>query len=315
DKCLAGVHAQTFQDFKTVVVDNGSSDGSPDLIEDAYPWVHLIRLPRNFGFCRANNIALEMCNSDYAALLNNDAIPDKDWLYQLVSALEKNPDAGFCASKMLYHDRPHVIDRAGDGYTTAGAGLLHGRGLKDDQFYQKPWIFGASAGAAIYRMSMLMDIGFFDEDFFLIYEDVDLSFRAQLFGYNCAYVPEAVVYHLATRSIGYDSPTAVYYGHRNLEWVYFKNMPWRLLIITAVNHTIYNWVAFLYFSINGHAKTYTRAKTDAIKSMKVIMKKRAQIQSRRKRGDRELWRLFNRELLLNRFTNRLKANRESTIHS
>ncbi len=81
-------------------------------------------------------------------------------------------------------------------------------------------MFGACAGAALYRTQMLNDIGLFDEDFFLVYEDVDLSFRAQLRDYKCIYVPDAVVYHQAGSSIGDDSPISVYYSHRNLEWVY-----------------------------------------------------------------------------------------------
>jgi GT2 family glycosyltransferase len=128
----------------------------------------------------------------------------------LIGALESCPEAGFAASKMLYYDNPEIIDRAGDSYTRAGAG---------------EWIFGACAGAALYRTRMLRDTGIFDEDFFLLYEDVDLSFKAQLKGYKCLYVPEAIVHHKASSSIIYDSPTSVYYGHRNLEWVYIKNMP------------------------------------------------------------------------------------------
>jgi hypothetical protein len=306
EKCLDGIKQQTFRDFKAIVVDNGSSDESPELIEKEYPWVQLIRLPKNFGFCRANNIAIKMCDSAYVALLNNDAIPEKAWLHHLVRTLDKNKEAGFCASKMLYHDRPNVIDRAGDGYTIAGAGLLHGRGKRDDQFHQNKWIFGASGGAAIYRMSMLRDIGLFDEDFFLIYEDVDLSFRAQLSGYKCAYVPEAVVYHLATQTIGYDSATSIYYGHRNLEWVYIKNMPWRLVIKTAVCHIMYNLAALCYFSIKGHTRTYIKAKMDAIKSLKIVMNKRKYIQKRRKSEDKDLWFLFNHELFFHRIMHRLK---------
>jgi GT2 family glycosyltransferase len=91
---------------------------------------------------------------------------------------------------------------------------------------------------------MLRDIGLFDEDFFLLYEDVDLSFRAQLRGYKCLYVPEAVVHHKVSSSIIYDSPTSVYYSHRNLEWVYIKNMPSGLILKTIFSHITYDMVAF-----------------------------------------------------------------------
>ena len=86
--------------------------------------------------------------------------------------------------------------------------MLRGRGKTSDAYNEKEYVFGACAGAALYRTEMLRDIGLFDEGFFLLYEDVDLSFRAQLRGYKCIYVPEAVVYHVGSGSIGDDTPTS-----------------------------------------------------------------------------------------------------------
>ena len=136
--------------------------------------------------------------------LNNDAVPDTMWLKHLVEALDSYPEAGFAASKMFFYDDPETIDRAGDAYSRAGTGLLRGQGESASNYNKQEWIFGACAGAALYRTVMLNDIGLFDEDFFLLYEDVDLSFRAQLKGYRCLLVPDAVVYHKASSSIVYD---------------------------------------------------------------------------------------------------------------
>jgi GT2 family glycosyltransferase len=151
---------------------------------------------------------------------------------------------------------------------------------------------------------MLSDIGFFDEDFFLLYEDVDLSFRAQLKGYKCLYVPEAVVYHKASSSIVYDSPISVYYSHRNLEWVYIKNMPGPLIVKTIFPHVIYDIAAFFYFLICGRGKDFIRAKKDAVKGLKKTLEKRQQIQANRRVDDRYIWNLLSKELFLHRLTRR-----------
>jgi GT2 family glycosyltransferase len=201
---------------------------------------------------------------------------------------------------MLYYDRPEVIDRCGDGYTRAGAGLLRGRGEPAGHYGRREWIFGACAGAALYRTSMLKDIGLFNEDFFLLYEDVDLSFRAQLKGYKCLYVPEALVYHKGSGSLVHDSPLSVYYSHRNLEWVYIQNMPSQLIPRTIIPHMIYNIAALCYFIMRGRGMDYLRAKKDALKGLKPALKKRRQIQSSRTVDDSTIWGLLDRPALLAR---------------
>ena len=303
-ECLESLRGQAYKPLDITLVDNGSIDGSVDFVTQTYPEVRTIALQNNTGFSAANNNALKNVRSEYVALLNNDAVAHPMWLKKLVNALEMHPKAGFAASKMLFYDNPNVIDRAGDAYTRAGTGLLRGRGVSADKCNRQKWIFGACAGAALYRTEMLRDIGFFDEDFFLLYEDVDLSFRAQLKGYKCLYVPEAVVYHKASSSIVYDSPISVYYSHRNLEWVYIKNMPGPLIVKTIFPHVIYDIAAFFYFLICGRGKDFIRAKKDAVKGLKKTLEKRQQIQANRKVDDRYIWNLLNKELFLHRLTRR-----------
>ena len=303
-ECLESLRGQAYKPLDITLVDNGSIDGSVDFVTQTYPEVRTIALQNNTGFSAANNIALKNIRSEYVALLNNDAVAHPMWLKNLVNALETHPKAAFAASKMLFYDNPNVIDRAGDAYTRAGTGLLRGRGVSADKCNRQEWIFGACAGAALYRTEMLSDIGFFDEDFFLLYEDVDLSFRAQLKGYKCLYVPEAVVYHKASSSIVYDSPISVYYSHRNLEWVYIKNMPGPLIVKTIFPHVIYDIAAFFYFLIHGRGKDFIRAKKDAVKGLKKTLEKRQQIQANRKVDDRYIWNLLSKELFLHRLTRR-----------
>jgi len=311
DECLRAVIEQDFNDFRIIVVDNGSTDGSVDFVKRRFPQVTLIPLAWNTGFCRGNNVALETVREPFVALLNNDAVPESSWLGTLVAALEENREAGFAASLMLCHRQPKVIDRAGDGYTTAGVPILRKRGRPASEAGQKAWVFGASAGAAIYRMAMLNRVGFFDEDFFLLQEDVDLSFRAQLMGYRCLYVPEARVYHHGSTSIIHDSPLSVYYGHRNLEWVYGKNMPDRLLSRTVFLHGIYGALSFLFFSAGRRGGIYVKAKLDAARGWKRMMVKRKSIQERRIISDTETVALLDQETFFSRFTMRLKRKGEN----
>ncbi len=157
-ECLEGLKRQTYLFFSTIVVDNGSTDGSADFISENFPEIKLIALKENLGFAAANNAALKIIKTKYVALLNNDAIPENIWLEKLVKALNDNSKAGFAASKMVFHDNTNVIDRVGDAYTDAGVALLRGRCEESEKFNQKEWIFGACAGAAIYRMDMLQQI-------------------------------------------------------------------------------------------------------------------------------------------------------------
>lgn len=307
-ECLEGLRNQQYQGFSTVLVDNGSSDGSIDYVAGNHPEVKIIGLPRNIGFPAANNIALKGLRTEYVALLNNDAIPDPLWLMNLLKAMERYPEAGFVASKMLFNGNRGVIDRAGDSYTRAGVGHLRGRGAPAEHYDEQEWIFGACAGAALYRGAMLEKIGLFDEDFFLIYEDVDLSFRAQLMGYRCLYVPEAVVYHRGSSSLVHDSPVSVYYGHRNLEWVYLQNMPELLIRKTVGEHVIYGIGAFLFFASKGRVKDFIKAKLHALKGLKTSLRKRRRIQAARIVTDAYIWSLLERERFLPRLAMRFEGS-------
>jgi hypothetical protein len=293
------------------LVDNGSVDGSLGLVHRRYPEVETIPLKKNMGFAAANNVVIRSVNTEYVALLNPDTIPDPRWLEQLVRALEKNPQAGSAASKMLLCGKPNFIDRAGDVYTTAGTALLKGRGEPSNSFNQEEWVFGACAGAALYRRCLFEDVGLFDEDFFLLYEDVDLSFRSQLAGYKCIYAPEAIVYHIGSSSIGDDTPTSVYYSHRNLEWVFIKNMPSSLIKRTIVPHIIYNIAAGMFFISKGRGGDCLRAKWDAFKGIRNVIRKRHKIQENKKVVDGYIWNLLEKEHLLPRLTRRLKTDSSS----
>ncbi|MCG6882076.1 MAG: glycosyltransferase family 2 protein [Deltaproteobacteria bacterium] len=306
--CLNSLQAQEFKKFETIVVDNGSSDGSVEWVHRHHPEVRVVPLSSNQGFCAANNIGYRLINTKYVALLNNDAVAHPLWLESLVDALEKNNQAGFAASKILHYEKPDTIDRAGDSYTRAGVGLLRGRGMSFHTYEKPEWIFGACAAAALYRKGMIDEIGFFDEDFFLLHEDVDLSFRAQLKGYRCLYVPAAEVYHKTSSSIVRDSNISIYYGHRNMEWVYLQNMPGRLLGRTIVLHLAHMVGSFIYFSCRGQIRNILRAKWDAFRHIKAVLQKRRRIQKGKRVEDVYIWNLLESEHFLTRYMTHVQRN-------
>jgi GT2 family glycosyltransferase len=178
----------------------------------------------NPGFRRAIELGL-----DYAAPFNNDAVADKHWLKHLVDYLDKNPGVGIAACKLLSADGKH-LDSTGDYYTIWGLPYPRGRGESDlDKYDAQTDVFGASGGASLYRVKMLEEVGLLDEDFFAYYEDVDLSFRAQLAGWKVRYVPTSLVYHQIGATSGKIKGFTTYQTLKNLPLLLWKNVPWRIL--------------------------------------------------------------------------------------
>jgi GT2 family glycosyltransferase len=224
--CLASLREQTFKDFDVVLVDNGSTDGSVAFAGHNFPEVRVLSLGENKGFSAGVNAGIRASRAEYVALLNNDTETDSGWLEVLVRAAEAHPEAGSFASKLVDFDDRRMLDGAGDALRLSGLPYRLGHGEPDrGQYDRTTFVLSACAAAALYRRSMLDEVGLFDEDFFAYCEDGDLSMRAQLAGYRCLYVPEAVVYHLGSASTGKRSPFAVRLGTRNSLCLLVKNLP------------------------------------------------------------------------------------------
>src|ERR671910_2429996 len=225
--CLGSLRDQSFRVFETIVVDNGSVDSSITFVEEHFPEVDVVALGENLGIAAAFNAGIEASTLEYVVLLNNDTEQDPGWLEALVRAAEDHPEAGLFASKLVdFHDRG-VLDGAGDAMRLSGLPYRLGHGERDrGQFDEPGYVFGACAAAALYRKSLFEEVGLFDEDFVSYCEDGDLSFRAQLAGHRCFYVPDAVVYHLGSASTGGKrSPTAIRLGSRNSLSLLVKDLP------------------------------------------------------------------------------------------
>jgi len=282
EECLTSLSKQTFKAFETILVDNGSSDGSVEFVETNFPVVKIVRLDKNEGFCRGNNIGLQHARGDFIALLNNDTLVDMQWLEELYRAITKHSHVGICASCIVNYYSRDVLDTAGDGFDLCGVGYKIGEGMPVTEFQKERYVFGACAGAVLYRRSMIDEIGFFDERFFALGEDLDLSFRARLAGYKCLYVPGAIVYHKIGRTVGRNSDFLLYHSRRNVEYTFFKNMPFPLIIATLPLHIIYNLLTFAQAFFDKRINVYLKAKKDFIKNFREIYGLRKEIQKKRK---------------------------------
>ncbi len=285
--CLDSLRTQTRPADEIFVVDNGSTDGSRELVRDYYPDVALITLDHNTGFAYANNVAIQQATGDYIALLNNDLVLEPTWVKAMAAALEANTSLGSCASKMLLYHQRDTIDSAGIDFLIGGTGRNRAGGLRDAFPFDQPgYVFGACAGAAIYRRSMLREIGSFDETLNTYYEDVDLAFRAQLAGYDCLYIPEAVAYHHHGASS--DSRRRDYFLARNSLLVLLKNMPGPLLRRYAL-HLVWSQLGYaLSFARRGHGPIYARGRRHALRQFPDIMRARRAIQGTARRRPDDL---------------------------
>ena len=301
EECLDSLSKQTFKDFETILVDNGSVDGSAEFVETNFPAVKIVRLDKNEGFCRGNNIGLQHASGTFIALLNNDTLVDMYWLEELYRAMTKHSHVGICASCIVNYYLRDVLDTAGDGFDLCGVGYKIGEGMPVTEFQKERYVFGACAGAVLYRRSMIDDIGFFDERFFALGEDLDLSFRARLAGYKCLYVPGAIVYHKIGRTVGQNSDFLLYHSRRNVEYTYFKNMPFPLIIATLPLHIIYNLLTFYQALLQKRIAVFIKAKKDFIKNFKKIYKLRKKIQEKRKISLKKLFFSFYKDYLCYKF--------------
>jgi GT2 family glycosyltransferase len=279
---MPSLAAQRFTDFEVVVVDNGSSDGSRELIAQSWPDVRLIALAQNIGFAAAVNRGIASTRSQYVALVNNDIELDPDWLGALVAALDADPRAASAACKLLsFHDRA-VLDGAGDELTWSGVARRRGFGERDTGQYETGgYVFSACAGAALYRRSAFERVGLFDEDFFAYFEDVDWGFRAQLAGYRCRYVPTAVAYHMAAATTDRSPGLGTYLRARNRIALVLKNFPLGHLVRHAPDLLLEEIMGCVAAARDGHAALVPRALSDAVRALPRTLRKRREIQRRR----------------------------------
>ncbi len=263
--CLNAVFSQTYQNFEVFFVDNGSSDSSLKIVKNNFPAVNIIKLDKNYGFAKANNIGIEQAlkkkNIHFIVFLNNDTRVYKQWLASLLETANKSPSVGMVSSKALFPNG--IIQNAGlsleKGLVSGkegGSSLGYGLPDKHPAFINDVEIFAPGGVAALFKRKVLEEIGFFDEDFFAYAEDFDLGLRARLQGWRCLLSTNAKLVHYHSRTGGVNSKFKLFHTTRNRFFVAYKNFPFPLFI------------RFIFYLIIKKIHNYKHSRTTTIEYIK-----------------------------------------------
>lgn len=258
EACLDSLLADDYQG-QLLVVDNASTDGSYELLEK-YPTVNVIRLDYNTGFCGAVNAGIRAAETEYVILLNNDVEVEKGFVLELEKAMDDNPKAFSGNAQMRMLKNPEYMDNAGDYYCALGWAYDYGKGKKVAAKYQKPRrIFAACGGAAIYRKRIFDQIGLFDEKHFAYLEDIDIGYRARIYGYENIYVPNAIVYHAGSGASGSKyNEFKTNLSSRNSIYLIVKNMPLFQIVLNLPFLILGFMVKTVFFILKGMGRLYIR---------------------------------------------------------
>lgn len=312
-RCLNGLRGQTRRPDRILLIDNDSQENP---IVDGEPWlagVELIRSDVNLGFAAANNQAALLCaDSEWLALLNPDAVPDVQWLEELMHAAVTHPEYASFACRQLNASQPGRLDGAGDALTRAGRPFRRGFGAPAESAYGlADEVFSACGAAMLIRRKVFLSLDGFDADFFCYLEDVDLGYRLRLAGHRCRYIPTAAVFHEGSALTGWRSDFSTYHGHRNLEWVYVKNTPGWLLALYLPGHLLLLAAAMVRCAQRGQLRVFLKAKADAIRGLTKALQKRRGIQSSRKASISEIHQALSPEWRIAPFASGIGFERSS----
>ena len=280
--CLQSLYRQEFDDFQTILVDNGSTDGSVGFVRENFPQVTIISFAENRGFSAAVNAGIAASSSRYIALLNNDALVQPLWLKELVGALDAHAEVGSGASKILFFSDPATVNSAGDEFSWFGVAYQKRLTRGDAGLFNTPrFVFSACGAAAIYRKELFERIGLFDESFFAYHEDVDVGFRSQLVGYRCLFVPTAIVHH-QHRATSSRMPSRWFYlRERNKHFVVIKNLPLKIFALCFPLFLVQELCSLSEAVLRGQLSAYLKARRDLWNYLPQMLRKRRAIQTGR----------------------------------
>ncbi len=263
--CLGTLEQQTVKNFKVLVIDNGSTDGSTEIHSEKLD-MEMIALKENLGFCGGTNFGIARTKTPYVLLLNNDTEVDPHFVEALLAGIKKSDDLFSCGAQMIDFRNHEILDNAGDLYTAMGWAVARGKGRRCSGYGKETDVFSSCGGAAIYRMDVLQEIGDLDEHHFAYLEDVDLGYRARIRGYKNRYVPQAKVYHVGSATTGTRyNEKKVFLAARNTVFVLYKNMPLLQLLLNIPFIFAGILVKTAFFVKKGFWKEYQKGLLEGIR--------------------------------------------------
>ncbi len=217
--------------IEIIFVDDKSEDSSIHFVKTKFPKVKIIENVKNVGPAESRNRGMRQAQGEFIATLDNDVILTPDWLMELVKVMQADERVGICASKLLFQDRPKILNSAGGIINIFGDGWDRGIFQQDSGQYNKNErvFFGCSA-AMIIRSSVVKKAGSFDRDYFYLYDDLDFGWRVNLAGYKVLYVPSAVAYHKFSHTMGNGILKTKYLIEKNRLMTLLKNYSARTLL-------------------------------------------------------------------------------------
>ncbi|MFH1613411.1 MAG: glycosyltransferase family 2 protein [bacterium] len=243
EECILFLKKQSFQNYEIIVIDNGSKDDSVQFLKEIYSDIIIIENKKNLGFCKAVNQGIKKAKQEFIIVLNNDVIVQKNWLENLSKNI-KNDKIGMWGSKILYYHNPKIINSTGILITPDLTTFNRGIDELDKGQYDKEYdILGPSAACAMYRKTMLEEIGLFDENYFCYREDDELALRAQIKGWKAVFVSDAICFHHRSASTGIYSLFKLYYTERNRIFNVIKFLNFKQ-ILKANFYTIFRYFNF-----------------------------------------------------------------------
>lgn len=273
-ECLDSIKNQEIP-LEVIIVDNGSRDGSQEYIKEDYSEFTLIENQENLGFAVAVNQGINASKGDYVFLLNNDVKLGQKCIHNLVKCLEEDEKIFSAASRMMQYEDQSKLDDAGDEYTILGWTKKAGEGKSPQKYPEKRDIFSSCAGAALYRRSIMEEVGYLDENFFAYMEDVDLGYRARIRGYKNVYCPMAVVYHHGSKTTGSRyNQFKIRLAARNNIYVPYKNMPWPQLLLNSPFLLLGFFAKYLFFCKKKQGKYYLEGVKEGLNSLNRVNKVR-----------------------------------------
>ena len=262
--CLEALEPQLNNKVDILVVDNNSTDGSVEFLKN-YKGIKTCFLPKNTGFCGAVNAGILASNTKYVILLNNDTKVLPGYIDSLVEAMEQDENIFSGSARMLQMHAPELIDDAGDEYCALGWAFARGKGKQKTQYEKATDVFAACGGASIYRRAIFEEIGLFDENHFAYLEDIDIGYRARIYGYRNIYVPKAQVLHFGSGTSGsrYNA-FKVSLSSRNSVYLPWKNMPLVQLILNAPFLAVGYLTKYLFFVKKGLGNEYRKGFAEGV---------------------------------------------------